>query len=323
MFLSVMKIERANGTLHTNGSGLCPFPISVYPRMRIVSIQMSAKFVLVSTEVTGFCKAAYDGEWDAERGRTMYAEIAKGLLLPLLGTSLGAAGVLFVKKAAPKVLSAWLNDAAAGVMIAASIFSLLLPAMEASEADGACAWLPACVGFLLGAGLLAAWDVISARLEHADGVGHSTRMLVLSVSLHNIPEGMAVGAAYAALLSGSTTVTVMSAFSLSLGIALQNLPEGAIISLPLHADGVPRKKAFALGVLSGVSEPIAGGLTILLAYIAVPILPWLLSFAAGAMAYVTGFELLPATWEERPRVWGMLFVLGGFMLMTAMDLLLG
>ena len=258
-----------------------------------------------------------------KEGKTVYGEIAKGLLLPLIGTSLGAAGVLFVRKRTPKCLSAWLNDAAAGVMIAASIFSLLLPAMAEAEMNGVCVWLPASIGFLLGAGMLAVWDRVSARIESAGDVGHSTRMLVLSVCLHNIPEGMAVGAAYAGLLSGSTTVTAMSAFSLSLGIALQNLPEGAIISLPLHACGVSRKKAFALGVLSGVSEPIAGGLTILLACVAVPVLPWLLSFAAGAMAYVTGFELLPATWEERPRVWGVLFVFGGFALMTAMDILLG
>lgn len=253
----------------------------------------------------------------------MVGEILKGLLLPLLGTSLGAAGVLIVKTAVPERLSSWLNDAAAGIMMAASIFSLLLPAMAEAESNGACAWLPAAAGFVLGAGLLAGWDRVSVRFESAGGIGHSTRMLVLSVSLHNIPEGMAVGAAYAGLLAGNTTVTVMSAFALSLGIALQNLPEGAIISLPLHAEGVSKRKAFALGVLSGVSEPIAGGLTILLACFAVPILPWLLSFAAGAMAYVTGFELLPATWKERPRIWGVLFVLGGFLLMTAMDILLG
>ena len=147
-------------------------------------------------------------------------------------------------------------------------------------------------------------------------------MLVLSVSLHNIPEGMAVGAVYAGLLAGDGTVTAMSAFALALGIALQNLPEGAIISLPLHAAGIGRGKAFLYGVLSGVSEPIAGVLTILLARFAVPALPWLLSFAAGAMAYVTGFELLPETMKERPLS-GTLCVLGGFALMTGMDVLLG
>ncbi len=249
-------------------------------------------------------------------------EAIRGLLLPFLGTSLGAAAVLFVRGDRCRRLRGFLSDAAAGIMIAASVFSLLLPAMEETEKSGGAMWLPAVLGFLLGAGLLAGWDRISGCIEHAGRVSHSTRLLVFSVCLHNIPEGMAVGAAYAGLLSGSAAVTAMSAFSLSLGIALQNLPEGAIVSLPLHAAGVGRGKAFLYGVLSGASEPIAGAATVLLARFAVPALPWLLSFAAGAMAYVTGFELLPDTMKERP-VFGTLFVLGGFALMTGMDLLLG
>ena len=253
----------------------------------------------------------------------MIVEIVKGLLLPFLGTSLGAAAVYPVRRTASCRLSALLNDAAAGVMSAACIFSLLLPAMTEAESRGACPWPAVTAGFLIGAGSLALWDRISARVGRIGGVAHSTRMLVLSVCLHNVPEGMAVGAAYAGLLSGSAAVTAVGAFSLSLGIALQNLPEGAIISLPLHADGMRKNRAFLCGVLSGVSEPIAGALTVLLARFAVPALPWLLSFAAGAMAYVTGFELLPAIKEERPRIWGVLCVTGGFALMTAMDLLLG
>lgn len=253
----------------------------------------------------------------------MIGEVLKGLLLPFFGTSLGAAGVYLVRTSIPKRLSALLNDVAAGVMSAAGIFSLLLPAMEEAASRGQTPWLAAIMGFLIGAGLLWIWDRVSERFERKRNVHHSTRMLVLSVCLHNVPEGMAVGAAYAGLLAGNATVSVMSAFSLSLGIALQNLPEGAIISLPLHADGMKRTRAFVCGVLSGVSEPIAGALTVLLARIAVPALPWLLSFAAGAMAYVTGFELLPSIQEERPRIWGVLCVLGGFALMTAMDILLG
>lgn len=253
----------------------------------------------------------------------MIGEVLKGLLLPFFGTSLGAAAVYLVRVSMPKRLSAFLNDAAAGVMSAAGVFSLLLPAMEEAESRGQTPWLAAIPGFLIGAGLLWIWDRVSERFERKRNVRHSTRMLVLSVCLHNVPEGMAVGAAYAGLLAGSATVSAMSAFSLSLGIALQNLPEGAIISLPLHADGMKRSRAFWCGVLSGASEPIAGALTVLLAQIAVPALPWLLSFAAGAMAYVTGFELLPAIKEERPRRWGVLCVLGGFALMTAMDILLG
>ena len=249
-------------------------------------------------------------------------EAIKGLLVPFLGTSIGAAAVLVLKNGIPKRVAGFLSDAAAGIMAAAAVFSLLLPAMEQAAEAGKIPWLPAGLGFLLGAGLLAAWDRLSLLRERTGTVSHSTRMLVLSVSLHNIPEGMAVGAAYAALLSGQGTVTAMSAFALALGIALQNLPEGAIISLPLHAAGVGRGKAFLYGVLSGASEPIAGTLTILLARFAVPALPWLLSFAAGAMAYVTGFELLPDTFNERPLS-GTLFVLAGFALMTAMDILLG
>lgn len=250
-------------------------------------------------------------------------EAIKGLLVPFLGTSIGAAAVLILKNGMPKRIAGFLSDAAAGIMTAAAVFSLLLPAMEQTEAAGGAAWTPACFGFLLGAGLLAVWDRLSRRLHRPGAVAHSTRMLVLSVSLHNIPEGMAVGAAYAGLLAGSASVTVMGAFSLSLGIALQNLPEGAIVSMPLYAGGVGRGKAFLLGVLSGASEPLAGGLTILLARFAVPALPWLLSFAAGAMAYVIGFELVWELLGNRPRRWGMLALGGGFLLMTAMDLLLG
>ena len=249
-------------------------------------------------------------------------EAVKGLLVPFLGTSIGAAAVLVLKNGIPKHIAGFLSDTAAGVMMAAAVFSLLLPAMEQAELAGNVCWLPACAGFLCGTGLLAVWDRLSLVRERQGPVAHSTRMMVLSVSLHNIPEGMAVGAAYAALLSEQGTVTAMSAFALALGIALQNLPEGAIISLPLHASGVRRGRAFLLGVASGVSEPIAGALTIALSGLAVPALPWLLSFAAGAMAYVAGFELLPDTFKERP-VFGTLFVCGGFALMTGMDLLLG
>ena len=249
-------------------------------------------------------------------------EAIQGLLVPFLGTSIGAAAVLIQRNGIPKHVAGFLSDAAAGVMAAAGVFSLLLPAMEQAADEGCVPWLPAVAGCLLGAGILGIWDRLSARRTHAAQIAHSTRMLVLSVSLHNIPEGMAVGAAYAGVLSGHGTVTAMGAFALALGIALQNLPEGAIISLPLHAEGIPRGRAFLYGVASGASEPVAGALTILLSRFAVPALPWLLSFAAGAMAYVTGFELLPDTLSERPRL-GVLFVLFGFALMTAMDLLLG
>lgn len=249
-------------------------------------------------------------------------EAIMGLLLPFAGTSLGAAAVLFVRKGQGRRFGGLLSDAAAGIMAAASVFSLLLPAMEQAADRGLAPWLPAVFGFSVGAGLLGLWDRVSMRIGRAGRVSHSTRMMVLSVCLHNIPEGMAVGAAYAGLLAGSTTVTAMGALALSLGIAVQNLPEGAIVSLPLSAAGVRRGKALLLGVLSGASEPIAGAATILLSRLAVPALPWLLAFAAGAMAYVAAFGLLPETFRERPRS-GLFCALGGFALMTAMDVLLG
>lgn len=253
----------------------------------------------------------------------MIGEVVKGLLLPFFGTSLGAAGIFIVRKGASKRLGLLLNAAAAGVMAAASVFSLLLPAFSEVALRGGSPIVPVYGGFILGVLLLAVWDRVSLGIEHAGSVEHGTRMLVLSVTLHNIPEGMAVGAAYAGLLAGNTAVTVMSAFALSLGIALQNLPEGAIISMPLGASGMGKGKAFLLGVLSGVSEPIAGLLTIVLAQVAVPVLPHLLSFAAGAMAYVVGFELIPALLRERPRRYGFLCLAGGFLLMTLLDVLLG
>ncbi len=253
----------------------------------------------------------------------MITEVIKGLLLPFAGTALGAAGIFCVRSRTQQKLSICLNSAAAGIMVAASIFSLLLPAFSELDARGGSPTGPVFGGFLAGVVLLFAWDRVSMRMERAGGVTHSTRMLVLSVCLHNVPEGMAVGAAYAGVLSGNTTVTVMGAFALSLGIALQNLPEGAIISMPLGAEGMGKGKAFLLGVISGVSEPIAGALTILLSRVAVPVLPHLLSFAAGAMAYVVGFELFPAMLSTRPRRHAMLCMTGGFLLMTLMDVLLG
>ena len=255
--------------------------------------------------------------------RTMIREVLVGLLLPFLGTGLGAAGVFLLRGTRMDRLGAALNDAAAGVMAAASVFSLLLPAMEEAARQNRVPWHAAGMGFLLGAALLWLWDAASKRIGPKSCVRHSTRMLILSVCLHNVPEGMAVGAAYAGLLSGNGSVSAMGALSLSLGIALQNLPEGAIISMPLRAEGMRRRRAFLFGVLSGVSEPIAGLLTVLLSRIAVPALPFLLSFAAGAMGYAVGFELLPETFRERPKAFGILCVLGGFALMTAMDLLLG
>ena len=252
----------------------------------------------------------------------MIHEAIKGLLLPFLGTSLGAAGIYCVNGRTQTRLSSLLNDAAAGVMVAASIFSLLLPAF--SQTDGcAAATLLVVLAFLAGVLLLALWDRASARLAAAGGVDHATRMLVLSVCLHNVPEGMAVGAAYAGLLAGQAGVTAMGAFALSLGIALQNLPEGAIISMPLHAQGQSKGKAFLLGMGSGAVEPVGALLTILAAGLLVPAMPYLLSFAAGAMLYVVVEELIPEMSSGEHSNIGVLMFSFGFTVMMALDVALG
>ena len=226
-------------------------------------------------------------------------EIIKGILIPFIGTSLGAACVLFMRKELNPLLTKALNGFAAGVMVAASIWSLLLPAIEQSETMGRWKFIPAVVGFWIGILFLLLLDHVTPHLHRnstkAEGPKthlKRTTMLVLAVTLHNIPEGMAVGVVYAGWLAGGD-ITIMDAFILSLGIAIQNFPEGAIISMPLRAEGTKRGRAFVYGVLSGIVEPIAAVLTILAAAFIVPALPYLLSFAAGAMIYVVVEELIP------------------------------
>lgn len=223
-----------------------------------------------------------------------------------------------------------LTGFAAGVMVAASIWSLLIPAMEQSAALGRLAFLPAVVGFWLGVGFLLALDMLVPHLHQgADSpegpkTGFSrTTMLVLAVTLHNIPEGMAVGVVYAGYLTGSTQITAMGALALSLGIAIQNFPEGAIISLPLKAEGASRGRAFWLGTLSGAVEPVAALLTVWAAGLVVPALPYLLSFAAGAMLYVVVEELIPEMSQGEHSNLGTLCFAFGFTLMMALDVALG
>lgn len=260
----------------------------------------------------------------------MQTEVFQGLMIPFLGTALGSACVLFMKDRMNPMLQRALTGFAAGVMVAASVWSLLIPAMEQSEAMGKWSFIPAVAGFWLGILFLLVLDRIVPHLhmnsDKAEGPESSlqkTTMLVLAVTLHNLPEGMAVGVVYAGLLAGNSGITATGALALSLGIAIQNFPEGAIISMPLRAEGVSKKKAFLYGALSGAVEPIGAALTILAAGFFVPVLPYLLSFAAGAMLYVVVEELIPEMSEgEHSNVGTILFAVG-FAVMMALDVALG
>lgn len=260
----------------------------------------------------------------------MTAEVIRGILIPFVGTSLGAAMVLFMKNSLNEQVNRALLGFAAGVMVAASIWSLLIPAMEQSARKGSWAFVPAVVGFWAGILFLLLLDHLIPHLhqnsEEAEGPKSRlkrTTMLVLAVTLHNIPEGMAVGVVYAGLISGNTYITVTGALALSIGIAIQNFPEGAIISLPLQAEGTGKGKAFLYGVLSGVVEPVGALLTILAATLVLPALPYLLSFAAGAMLYVVIEELIPEMSAGKHSDIGTLFFAAGFTLMMALDVALG
>lgn len=253
-----------------------------------------------------------------------------GILIPFLGTSLGAASVFFLKQSLGDHVQRALTGFAAGVMVAASIWSLLIPAMEQSAFLGRLSFFPAAAGFWLGILFLLLLDHIIPHLhrnsEKAEGP-HSklqrTTMMVLAVTLHNIPEGMAVGVVYAGYLSGTAQITAAGALALSLGIAIQNFPEGAIISMPLRAEGMKKGRAFWGGVLSGIVEPIGAVLTILAASVIVPALPYLLSFAAGAMLYVVVEELIPEMSQGRHSNIGTIFFAVGFSLMMILDVALG
>ena len=253
-----------------------------------------------------------------------------GILIPFLGTSLGAACVFFMKKTLSDMVQRALTGFAAGVMVAASVWSLLIPAMEQSAGMGRLSFVPAVVGFWIGILFLLGLDHIVPHLHAKSGQTEGpksqlrrTTMMVLAVTLHNIPEGMAVGVVYAGYLSGSAQITAAGALALSLGIAIQNFPEGAIISMPLRAEGMKKGKAFCGGVLSGVVEPIGAMLTILAAQLVVPALPYLLSFAAGAMLYVVVEELIPEMSQGRHSNLGTVFFAVGFSVMMTLDVALG
>ena len=253
-----------------------------------------------------------------------------GLLLPFLGTALGAGCVLFMRSNLRPELRRMLTGFAAGVMVAASIWSLLIPAMEQAEELKQWAFMPAVIGFWLGIAFLLIFDRLIPHLhqdsDEPEGLKSSlpkTAMLVLAVTLHNIPEGMAVGVVFAGCLAGEGGITMAGALALALGIAIQNFPEGAIISMPLRSEGVSTGRALYYGILSGAVEPLAAGLTIAAASLVIPVLPYLLGFAAGAMLYVVVEELIPEMSFGQHFNWGTVFFALGFTLMLALDVGLG
>lgn len=252
------------------------------------------------------------------------------LFIPFLGTTLGAAMVFLMRKEMNKKIEKLLLGFASGVMIAASIWSLVIPAIDMAEEQGKVAWIPAAVGFLLGIVFLLILDSLIPHLhlktDKPEGVKaklKNSTMMVLAVTLHNIPEGMAVGVVFAGVLAQNAGITLAGAIALSIGIAIQNFPEGAIISMPLKSEGMSKTKAFVYGALSGIVEPIAAIVTILLTSTVVPILPYILSFAAGAMIYVVVEELIPESQAGEHSNIGTIGVAIGFVVMMILDVALG
>lgn len=267
--------------------------------------------------------------------------ILPGILIPFAGTTLGAAMVFFLRNEMNERLQKALLGFASGVMIAASVWSLLIPAIERSEEQGVIAWVPSAVGFLLGMGFLLLLDALTPHIYQAEGslgtsdgpypagcpacrgIKKKTTMLFLAVTLHNIPEGMAVGVTFAGVMTENALISLAGAFVLAVGIAVQNFPEGAIISMPLRGEGMSRKKAFLYGTASGAVEPAAAWITILLTRLVLPVLPYLLAFAAGAMIYVVVEELIPESQTGNHSSIGTIGVAAGFVLMMILDVALG
>lgn len=257
-------------------------------------------------------------------------QLLLGLMIPFLGTVLGSGLVFLMKEKLNKKVEKLLLGFASGVMIAASIWSLIMPSINMAEEQNKIAWVPAAIGFLFGIVFLLTLDSIIPHLhlgsEKPEGVKSKlkkTTMMVFAVTLHNIPEGMAVGVTFAGYLLGNTGITITGAIALAIGIAIQNIPEGAIVSMPLKSEGVSKPKSFIYGALSGIVEPIGAILTILLINILTPILPYLLSFAAGAMIYVVVEELIPESQAGEHSNIGTIGVAIGFVIMMILDVALG
>lgn len=260
----------------------------------------------------------------------MNMNLCTGLIIPFLGTTLGSAMVFFMKNSIDKKVEKILLGFASGVMMAASVWSLIVPAIDMAGEQGKIAWVPAAMGFMFGILFLLILDTLIPHLhldsDKPEGIKaklKKTTMMVLAVTLHNIPEGMAVGVTFAGALIGNTGITMAGSFVLAIGIAIQNFPEGAIISMPLKSEGMSKGKAFLYGTLSGVVEPIGAIITICLTNLVVPILPYLLSFAAGAMIYVVVEELIPELQAGEHSNIGTIGVAIGFVIMMILDVALG
>lgn len=260
----------------------------------------------------------------------MMMKVFYGIMIPFLGTTLGAACVFFMKKSMSETVQKILSGFAAGVMVAASVWSLLIPSLEQSETMGRISFLPAVIGFWFGILFLFFLDHMIPHLHvgSQESEGPKTKlqratMMVMAVTLHNIPEGMAVGVAFAGLLAAGSPITMAGAFALAAGIAIQNFPEGAIISMPLRSEGASKGKAFLYGMISGIVEPIGALITILLTSLTRPMLPYLLSFAAGAMLYVVVEELIPEASEGEHSNAGTIGFAIGFIIMMVLDVALG
>ena len=259
----------------------------------------------------------------------MTGETILGILIPFAGTSLGAAMVFILRRQISDGLNKILTGFAAGVMVAASFWSLLEPALESSTEMGKLSFLPAAIGFLIGVGFLLLLDEVTPHMHFNNqdegpksGLKRTTK-LILAVTLHNIPEGMAVGVVYAGFLAGNAGISAAGALALALGIAIQNFPEGAIVSMPLRAEGMDKGKTFLFGVLSGVVEPIAAVITVAAAGAVVPVMPYFLAFAAGAMMYVVVEELIPEMSEGKHSNLGTIAFSLGFVVMMVLDVALG
>lgn len=259
----------------------------------------------------------------------MWLKIAAGILIPFLGTVLGAACVFFLKKEIGERLNSALAGFAGGIMVSASFFSLILPALEQTGGEGFATVLPLCFGFLAGMLFLFVLDLLIPHI-HLDkseegprsGLKKTTK-LFLAVSLHNLPEGMVVGIVFAGWLHGQSNISLAGAMVLAVGIALQNFPEGAIVSMPLRAEGMPKWKTFLFGALSGVIEPVGALMTAFAATLFLPIIPFLLAFAAGAMFYVVVEELIPDMSKGSHTNTGTVCFAIGFVIMMALDILFG
>ena len=267
---------------------------------------------------------------EVTKGCGRVTEAIRGIMIPFIGTAIGAASVFFMRRRIRPLVERALTGFAAGVMTAASVWSLLIPSIGQCAAMGPWAFLPAAGGFWLGILFLLLLDKMVPRFHMNAGQAGTSRsalsqnaMLLTAVTIHNVPEGMAVGVVYAGLMAGSAGVTAMGALSLALGIAIQNVPEGAIISLPLRAGGMPRLRALAAGALSGAVEPLGAAGMLLAAHWLGPAMPWFWSFAAGAMIYVVVEELIPEMSREPRSGIGTLLFAAGFSVMMALDVALG